>query len=499
MTKKRNNTGDISLSTSLDGLFEQPKKGLFYDDKGNKVEKEYYQGPKGTHYTYDDNYNAIPLLMFAQMSPQEFEKWRTTAPNSPYKKGMKEVQKRQAMMRAAGLDVPDNGLWDDAQQAAWNKLTTKPKDYDTTLTDLAQAAYDKATGNDTYKDNPFLQEEVKTYDPNNVDWSKTRRSQSAIINAMEGTWGPIVATALAPTLLKAAISAPLATLATTIGGSLGGKAVDKASEAITGRDFSTNVAMYSPLTPEMGEILNPGYTAGGIYGNFVRNNLKNRGRYTLNYLNPASYKGHLLDLPSTFAAPFYRKPPTFYNGRKPAWYNKYVSTYGTEAAENRFQNGAIWAGISEDEVPITMYRKNYDGTYRMTNEGIGPRYFNLSALPDETTIEADLFTKGMIGGEHSNYTKLAEQNGIKLMEFRDEQKLNPQWQIADRLKKKFHIEDGSKAQKVIDNFGGYPLDGIVGYKPFTIKQNYLHDGNNVLPVFMDPIDPYLPVPINGHQ
>ena len=63
MTKKRNNTGDISLSTSLDGLF-----GLFYDDKGNKVEKEYYQGPKGTHYTYDDNYNAIPLLMFAQMS-----------------------------------------------------------------------------------------------------------------------------------------------------------------------------------------------------------------------------------------------------------------------------------------------------------------------------------------------------------------------------------------------------------------------------------------------
>lgn len=178
------------------------------------------------------------------------------------------------------------------------------KDYDTTLTDLAQAAYDKATGNDTYKDNPFLQEEVKTYDPNNVDWSKTRRSQSAIINAMEGTWGPIVATALAPTLLKAAISAPLATLATTIGGSLGGKAVDKASEAITGRDFSTNVAMYSPLTPEMGEILNPGYTAGGIYGNFVRNNLKNRGRYTLNYLNPASYKGHLLDLPSTFAAPF---------------------------------------------------------------------------------------------------------------------------------------------------------------------------------------------------
>ena len=63
MTKKRNNTGDISLSTSLDGLF-----GLFYDDNGNKVGREYYQGPNGTFFTYDDNYNTVPLLMFDQMA-----------------------------------------------------------------------------------------------------------------------------------------------------------------------------------------------------------------------------------------------------------------------------------------------------------------------------------------------------------------------------------------------------------------------------------------------
>ena len=63
MTKKRNNTGDISLSTSLDGLF-----GLFYDDNGNKVEREYYQGPNATFFTYDDNYNTVPLLMFDQMA-----------------------------------------------------------------------------------------------------------------------------------------------------------------------------------------------------------------------------------------------------------------------------------------------------------------------------------------------------------------------------------------------------------------------------------------------
>lgn len=158
--------------------------------------------------------------MFAQMSPQELEKWQTTAPNSPYKKGMKEVQKRQAMMRASGLNVPDSGLWDDAQQAAWNKLTKKSKDYDTTLTDLTQAAYDKATGNDTYKDNPFLQDEVKTYNPDNVDWDKTNRSHNKVINAMSSTWGPLVAAAMAPYAISEALAAPLATLPVGGGGTL---------------------------------------------------------------------------------------------------------------------------------------------------------------------------------------------------------------------------------------------------------------------------------------
>ena len=52
-------------------------------------------------------------------------------------------------------------------------------------------------------------------------------------------------------------------------------------------------------------------------------------------------------------------------------------------------------------------------------------------------------------------------------------------------------------QKAVDYLGGKPLDWLVGYKPFTIKQNYLHDGNNVLPLFMDPIDPYLPVSVRS--
>lgn len=192
---KGNLTGGVSILT-------QPKSGIFYDDKGNKVEKEYYEGPNGTYYTYDDNYNVVPLRMFDRMSPKELKIWRQTAPNSPYRNTVDEVQQRQAMMRAAGYDVPDNGLWDDDQQSVWDKLTIKNKDYNTTLKGFTQGLVDKATGNTTYRDDPLIQDEVKTYDPDNVDWDKTNRSHNKFINAVDGTWGPIVMTALGSPLLK---------------------------------------------------------------------------------------------------------------------------------------------------------------------------------------------------------------------------------------------------------------------------------------------------------
>ncbi len=381
---------------------------------------------------------------------------------------------------------------------SFGTLATKPKEYDTTLTGLATGLWDKLRGNDTYTVNAQDPGSVRPYTPDEVDWGKTRRSQSKVINALSGTWGPIVAAATAPGLVSSFVSAPIATAATLGGGYAGGWLADKASEALTGRDFGTNVSMHTPLTPGMGDMLNPGYIAGGGYGNFVGNNLANRERYILNYLTPASYTGHKKEILGLLPKPLYGTPPTFYNGRKPAWYDDFAKTYGVEAAEQRFQNGAIWAGISEDEIPITMYAKNADGTYRATPKGVGPRYFDMSALPEKTTIEADFFTKSGVGGEHSNYTKLAERNGIKLMQFEDKQKLNPQWQVASQIKNKLHIDDNSETGRIIDYFGGKPLDWFVNYKPFTIKQNYLHNGNAVLPIFDDPNNTYIPNWIVGN-
>lgn len=109
-----------------------------------------------------------------------------------------EILNRQAMMRAAGYKIPQGSAWDSNQQNIWNTLTTKPKEYDTTLTGLAEGLWDKLNGNDTFFANPMDQGEIKKYNPDEVDWSKTRKSQSKVVNAIQGTWAPIAAAAAAP-------------------------------------------------------------------------------------------------------------------------------------------------------------------------------------------------------------------------------------------------------------------------------------------------------------
>ena len=536
---------DIFKPLTYQGTTYPSKEGYIADGNGVVQKRTYFRGSDGQYYAIDNNGNAVPMhlnnpnggdaitLQYADsyqgdgpvVTPSE-ETWNYLRDRNQELQGDRDFShfdieengkrinlrsnvenhdlnaRRQALMRAAGYDVPDNGLWDANQQAIWDKLTIKPKDYDTTLKGFYGAMKDKLTGNTTYRDNPLIQDAVQAYNPDNVDWDKTNRSHNKFINAVDGTWGPIAMAAFGSPILKTAVSAPLTTATTLGGGALGGWAVDKASKALTGRSIGDNVAKYTSLSSDMGEMFNPGYYAGGAYGHFVSNNLANRERYVLDNLVPGSYKGHKGDLVKTIVEPFYKKPPTFYNGRKPKWYSKWASSEGTPAAENRFQDGAIWADISKEEIPTPMYVKNADGSYRMSPEGYGYERFRLDALPEESTIYPDYFTKGGVGGEHSNYTKLGEWNNTKLMQFEDEQKLNPQWIPIDWIKRKFPIQEGSKIQKKLDQIGGKPLDWLAGYKPFTIKQNYLHNGRAVLPIFEDPNSPnstYIPNWIVGNN
>lgn len=283
------------------------------------------------------------------------------------------------------------------------------------------------------------------------------------------------------------------------GSIVGGYGVDKTSEALTDKTWDENVSDFLShrwgfdVPTIVGDMTNPGYYAGFKYGNFLGTNFANRERYVLNYLTPAGYDGHGKELFKVFTAPFYKKPPKFHNGKKPEWYDKYSRIYGKQAAENRFQNGAIWANIPEEEIPRTMYVRNSDGTYRLTREGLNLREDGTLKfpLPNESEPFPDLFSIGQVGGEHSQYTLIDKYRGtpFNLMEFEDIQKLNPQWQFTDKIKNKFG--ETSKIHKWLHNIGGKDLGKLMfNYKPFTIRQHYFAPQSGIsapyLPSYTDP-------------
>ena len=122
---------------------------------------------------------------------------------------------------------------------------------------------DQFNGETTEKIDPFNQGEVKTYDEKNIDLGKTRRSQSNIVKSLEGTYGPILAAIMFPKLFANGVISGLTTMG---GGYIGGKAVDKLSESLTGNDFETLIAKNTPLSPGLAEWLNPGNVVGGYTG-----------------------------------------------------------------------------------------------------------------------------------------------------------------------------------------------------------------------------------------
>ena len=177
-------------------------------------------------------------------------------------------QRRQAYMRSLGYNVPQDGSWGPYQNKIWTKLTTRDKKYDTTLSGLVSGLWDKVTGNTTERFDPVAESTAKTYNPEEVDWDKTNRSHSKVVNAIAGSWLPAFITgatvAGAPAVVAAAKTAPLITATTVVGGMAGGAGVNAISEAATGSDFGTNVAKYTGITPGMGELFNPGYAIGGF-------------------------------------------------------------------------------------------------------------------------------------------------------------------------------------------------------------------------------------------
>ena len=224
MANEDNNTVrrfDYKKAVKYNGEWYPSSDTMLVDEWGNQRSGRIFADMNGQYYTLDDKGNAhttMPVNTLDEVVVKPTPKVRMVSEEE-----RNINQQRQAYMRAAGYNVPNDGSWGPYQQAIWDDLTIKKKSYDTTLTGLASGLWDKLTGNDTYRINPINQGNVQTYNPDNIDWTKTRKSQSKVINALAGTWGPGMAAAVGlPALASAAMSSPVATLATTGGGWLGG-------------------------------------------------------------------------------------------------------------------------------------------------------------------------------------------------------------------------------------------------------------------------------------
>jgi hypothetical protein len=249
---------------------------------------------------------------------------------------------------------------------------------------------------------------------------------------------------------------------------------------------------------------------GGLsnYWNTVKNNYSQIGRYTLDNLYPAGYFNPKRPIGSmkkwgtalgVLGRPLIETPPTFTNGRKPKWYT------GSVNDEVRFENGAKWAGISDEEVPKPLLLRNMDGSYRVHPYGIiknihGPSGVKNAGnkknfdLTDTETINAakaagkltgpDFF--GTAGGLHSDYKFIAETpDGYLAWEMFDEQKLNPQWRLAS-LGKLFFPRN-SRPWRAIHNWGGKDWgEKILGYKPFTYRQGIVITPDRKKVSYFDP-------------
>lgn len=188
---------------------------------------------------------------------------------------LQEMRNRQAYMKAMGHNVNVRSRWNSSQQQLWDRLTTRQKSYEPTISGFFEGLADRIKGTDTYKIDPFNQGVAKQYDENDIDKSKTARKNNKLLQAVMGSYIPagLIAISLSPigrgvtgvaNIFKSAQKAksllPLVrptiqTAATIKASELGDEAVSK-----TWNDFTQQ---YLQFTPFMSEFLNPGYHVGG--------------------------------------------------------------------------------------------------------------------------------------------------------------------------------------------------------------------------------------------
>ena len=226
---------------------------------------------------------------------------------------IEQNKKKQAYLKANGVNVKIDGKWGRWQEQQYRRLTTRPRAYVPGILGTMSKWYDKKFGDGTtYQINPFdngkITEDTRSDTRRWID-NQMRDPHSAIGFTVQNV-APAAAVAIplavgaeylpaAGTFVKGAVSTafnaarnpetiiPLVKetakkavpfvkgtvvpfLADTAKGIVGATAVNAASKATTGKTWGEQVAQSTGMPEGLGEFTNPGFVTGPFVYNTVR-------------------------------------------------------------------------------------------------------------------------------------------------------------------------------------------------------------------------------------
>ena len=304
----------------------------------------------------------------------------------------KEYNKRkQQFLNQNGIKVKVDGSWGPWQEQQYRRLTTKDKYYKTTPLGFLSQLYDKTLGNGTtYQEDPAI---VKGYsgEIKQDDRSAARRYLDQQMQNNKTPLGYITQTILpsaavagsivygGPAIIngvRTAVSNPSTILPATktlvkegTKGGIGVTAVNVASKATTGKTWGEQVSQSTGVSPEFGEMLNPGAYAPTYLKNVAKRGVETAMR-TSNYSDPIveirNGIAHIIKHDPKRAAAIGNYMLTgmrlgnkgYYNSFRPD-YTNYYSGFGT-----------IYSQLPENDlIDAFLYKKTISPKFGVKNTG----------------------------------------------------------------------------------------------------------------------------------
>lgn len=246
-----------------------------------------------------------------------------------------QVKKKQAYLKANGVNVKIDGKWGRWQEKQYRRLTTRPKAYVPGILGTMSKWYDEKFGDGTtYQIDPFNNEKItedtrsdtrrwidnQMRDPHSViGWTVQNAAPAAAVaiplavgaeylptagtfvkgaasTAFNAARNPEIIVPLVKETAKKAVPFVKDTvvpfLANTAKGIAGATAVNAASKVTTGKTWGEQVAQSTGMSEGLGEFTNPGLVAGPRVYNIGKQVLipSNRSAHAYVTITPISYE-----------------------------------------------------------------------------------------------------------------------------------------------------------------------------------------------------------------